>query len=270
MATAKQTNKPETVATQETKFSDDGENYVIVFDIETQPLSEEEIVKVMPKFEAPSNIKDQVKIAEAIGKKQTEFVEKAALSPYTGKISLLSYSVFKKKKFLNDIRDDGLIVANLKKSYEAQLRLTEKEIISKFFQEIAFYRKNVTLVGFNVRNFDLPFIVTRALKNNLSVPFYVYEYLQGVKKYEDKNVTKRIIDLMPVATSFKYGERISLNNVCKFFGLGEKSETVGKQFYQVLSEDRETAYNYAANDIVLTSKLYGLFFNLLDANQRSI
>src|SRR5665647_1809363 len=59
-------------------------NTPIIFDIETAPLPEAELIPFMPEFEAPGNFKDPEKIKAAIEAKRKAWLEDAALDPMTG------------------------------------------------------------------------------------------------------------------------------------------------------------------------------------------
>ncbi len=96
--------------------------------------------------------------------------------------------------------NEGIVVKNLEGS--------EYEQIVKFF-EIA--EKN-QLCGFNIRGFDIPFIVKRALHYGISIPNSLK--LFGKKPWDMENM----IDLYEVYkhTGYKSG---SLDLVCKFLSI---------------------------------------------------
>jgi hypothetical protein len=61
---------------------------------------------------------------------------------------------------------------------------------------------------------------------------------------------------MNLFTCGKYKEFISLNNLCKFFGLETKDESIGKNFEKIFNEDREKAIEYCRQDVLKTKQVY--------------
>ena len=69
------------------------DNRKIVFDIETGGLPEEQIE--IPEFEAPSNYKTSEAIAKYTEKKKQDYIEKAAISCFTGEVLAIGYQYCK-------------------------------------------------------------------------------------------------------------------------------------------------------------------------------
>ena len=68
------------------------------------------------------------------------------------------------------------------------LEWTEQQMIEKFFDIV----KNKKVCWYNIKNFDMPFILKRALKHKVSIP---YDFILADKKpWENKN----IIDLFEI------------------------------------------------------------------------
>ena len=56
------------------------------WDIETCALPEQDLLGMMPEFEAQGNLKDPVKIAANIEQKRADWFDKAALNAETGRV----------------------------------------------------------------------------------------------------------------------------------------------------------------------------------------
>lgn len=195
---------------------------MIYFDIETGPLPIEQIEKIMPEFKAAGNIKDPEKIKADIESKKREFVERAALSPLTGEILAIGY---RSQNFETIHWSDGVG--------------GEKELITKFFEIIR--DRSHDIVGFNSNSFDIPFICRRAWLLGLEVP----------KDLLGRYLPDRFIDLLVIWKLRNFQDSISLNQLAKYFGLGEKKGDA-EDFSTYYRENREKAAEYLTHDVLLT------------------
>lgn len=198
----------------------------IIFDIETGALPLAEIEHLMDGIKAPGNLKDPAKIESAIAEKRAEFLEKAALSPFSGRILAIGWREME-SHFYKNISDDDV---------------DESYIIKEFWQMIK--SDMPILIGHNIRNFDIPFIVRRGWKYGISpAPGYLDKF------------TKNIIDTMEVFAAGEWGNKSSLNDISKFFGLGEKTGA-GDDFAKWWrGGERERAIEYLNKDLILTQQV---------------
>lgn len=196
---------------------------MIIYDIETGALPLTEIEKAMPEFKADSRLKDPAKIEADIAEKRAEFIDRAALSPTTGQILSIGY--------LGPQPEDIGI-------YFADDMGGEAFLIKAFFSNMA---TRPTMIGFNTHSFDLPFIMRRAWFHGLPVP---RELLQ--RYFPDY-----FVDLLIVWQAGNRDQKISLNNMAKFFGIGEKNGEA-KDFAKYYAEDRTKAIEYLSNDLRMT------------------
>lgn len=227
-----------------------------IFDIETGPRDWSEIEGFWKAPEKPGvfdpnsvkygNTKDaakraakleEAKLAHAalvadfdaeIEKSKQELLGKAALSPVTGRVLAIGY--------LDKQCDiDGLTGEN-----------TEAAILETFWEYYGTALANRDrLVGFNIYGFDLPFIVRRSWLLGVDVPSDVIR--------DNRYWNKVFIDLMQVWGCGNYGERISLDNLCQFFG-GPRKNGDGAEFSKLWlnPETRQQAIEYLANDLRMT------------------
>lgn len=199
----------------------------IVFDIETGPLPDAELMPLMPEFEAPGNIKDPAKIAAAIEAKKKDWIENAALDAVTGRVLAIGLMI-----------DEAFVIISEP--------ATEAEMLYEFWDAIKSNGDIHNLVGFNCFLFDLPFLMKRSWKLGVPIP-------AGIRWGRRWN--ERIIDLREV---WQCGDRQahgSLAVIAKHLGVGEKTGS-GAEFAKLWSEDRAKAEAYLKNDLALTSAIF--------------
>ena len=197
----------------------------VFFDIETMPLAKEELAADMPYFEAPKTYKDEAKIEAYIEKKRDEYITKAALSPLTGRVLAIGVKT-ENERGVFDYND-------------------EKHTLKEFWKY--FRHNNVAIwVGHNSNTFDWPYLIKRSWKYNLTIP-------TGIK--DGRWYRKNIQDTMELFTGGAYGERISLDRLGKFFGVGGKNGE-GKHFAEMYFADKAKAIDYLYNDLDLTQAVW--------------
>jgi hypothetical protein len=217
----------------------------LVFDIETGGLPEEELKKLyreksLDEFSAdcdkrwkPETITAKYEEYKVSGWK--EFVDRAALSPLTGRVLAIGIQKCEKVVVIGDGAE------------------TEPEILSIFWDVYKKYHANQgRIVGFNSNGFDVPFLTRRSWWHGVEVPESI---LDANRRY----LSKTFVDLMAY---WGVGNRefVGLGNLCQWFGLGQKPEGVtGAHFASLwLSGDpasRQAALEYLKNDLLLTWKL---------------
>ncbi len=198
----------------------------IFFDIETEALPDKELEHDLPFFEAPSTWKDPQKIAAYVDKKRLEYVEKAALSPLTGRVLAIGVQ--------SDKDGPGVFEGN------------EGNLLETFWQ---YFRHNneAQWVGHNTHSFDWPFLIKRSWKLGITVP-------SGIK--DGKWYRPNLRDTMEMFTGGSYGERISLDRLGRFFGVGSKGGKSGAHFAETYHNDKPAAIEYLYNDLALTQAVF--------------
>lgn len=252
----------------------------IILDIETGPRPEEEIADLIPsfdesKFKNPGSfdpltvklgaIKDEAKKAAkieenrikheaAVEKYETELANaevqhradclgKAALSAITGRI--LAIGIYdparKRTAILHNDEDESAMLIQFWDIYN-QARA-----------------KGEAIVGFNIQNFDIPFLIQRSRLLDVDVPRGIYDrsgrYLEG-----------HFRDLMLLWGCGVYGASVKLDTLAKAMGLGGKQvdaegkKITGKDFAKLWyggEESRAKAITYLTNDLVMTAGVAG-------------
>ncbi len=151
-----------------------------------------------------------------------------------------------RKKLLNPI-DSKIIAIGIKYEEESIIikDKEEKEILEGFWdkwKEIKKIRSDVRIVGFNIKNFDLPFLVSKSFIHNVViVPFLVKDVIDLREKI---NVYK----IGPSRGTLKeYGELIT----------GLRMDIDGKDIIQLcIDENYEKIIEYLKNDLEITDKMY--------------
>lgn len=198
----------------------------VIFDIETGPASEFEMLLVMPTFSPPANYKDPEKIAQSINEQKAKFMERAALSAVTGRVLAIGYTVVDDE---TESKDTTVLIED------------EAVMMSKFFETIEGQR----IIGFNSTNFDMPFLFRRAWARGIKPPVERLGKSKGFLEDPDH------IDLMRVWSCGVYGEYESLDMIAKTLGRGSKSGC-GRHFHQMLQNNKDEAIKYLLRDLEVT------------------
>ena len=146
-------------------------------------------------------------------------------------------------KHLNPI-DSRIVALGLRFEGKDQVFLgdDEKDILEKFWNAWRFIKAGRRPVGFSILNFDIPFIISRSLINDVKIaPFML----------------KEIIDLRDKINAYKYGKsRGKLKEYAKLLGI----ETAGMDGSEVAglwkSGQKEKIEEYLKSDLFVTDELY--------------
>lgn len=196
----------------------------ITFDIETGPLPASVLIeRFNPTFEAAKNIKDPDKIAADIAAKKAEWLDKSALHAERGEILAIGYKVNDQPIEIIEGEEPGLLIAWL---------------------SVMNNRKSHVFHGFNILDFDLPFIRRRCVINGIRFPFY-----DSGDKWKPWKVAT--YDAMKDWCFGNYREFVSLNTVARALGVGVKNGS-GDMFHELYKTDKEKARDYLRNDVQLT------------------
>lgn len=204
--------------------NESGHEYV--FDIETGPINLADRIQFEPRFDPPGNIKDPAKIEVAIEKKRAAWLGKAALSPLTGQVLAVG---------IKHVGHD-----------DEEILLGDEAEILKGFWGIVESHWPMWWIGHNIHDFDLPFLVRRSWKHNVAVP---------TPFWKDRRWDTGFVDTMKLWGCGVYGDRVSLDNLGKHLGVGQKNGS-GKFFSELFESDPEAALAYLRNDLALTEAVW--------------
>lgn len=132
----------------------------LAIDIETVPNQSADAYVDQEKFEAPANYKDPEKISQAIMQKRQAALDKAALRWWTGKVICIG---------IVDV-DNGWS--------EVLAGDDEAAILDDFFSLLSVKFRDYYLTSKSGKDFDFPFLVGRAMANNIGLPPQLFSRYQ--------------------------------------------------------------------------------------------
>lgn len=145
----------------------------------------------------------------------------------------------------------------------------EKELVGDFLKFLDSH--NPKLVSFNGRGFDVPLLMLRALKYNLTCKAYFEVENRELNKNKWENYRSRYsdrfhIDLMDSLSEFGAVRGLKLDHLCSMSGLPGKYDVSGDQVMELYFNDKlEKIKEYCESDVLNTYWLY-LKYELLKAN----
>lgn len=145
----------------------------------------------------------------------------------------------------------------------------EEQLLNSFLNFID--KKNPKLVSFNGRGFDLPMLMCRAMKYNLSCPAYFEVENKELNKSKWENYKTRYsdrfhIDLMDSISDFGAIRGLKLDELCVMLNMPGKYDVHGDQVLELFLENKiEKIKEYCESDVLNTYWLY-LKYELLKGN----
>jgi len=240
----------------------------IVWDIETGPLPEAELQRLVPPFDSltlkgaeliesefdPDAVKlgllkDKKKIASKIDtarKKHAADVE--AMIEKVEEARLKYWQKVQGKAALDAVTGRVLAIGYLGQR-KAISSGEEQAILLKFWEiaREAIDRGN-RMIGFNIFRFDLPFLVRRSWILGVAIPFEIL--------FDGHYWSKVFVDLAEHWRLNVYGSKISLDTMAKGLGAGAKpSDVTGETFHEFwngTTKERQKALAYLINDLQMT------------------
>ncbi|MDR2099721.1 MAG: 3'-5' exonuclease [Campylobacteraceae bacterium] len=145
----------------------------------------------------------------------------------------------------------------------------EEELLRTFLSFID--KKNPKLISFNGRSFDIPMILTRAMRYNLSCPSYFDTDNKELGKskwdsYRYRYSDRFHVDLLDHISDFGAVRGLKLDHLCTMAGLPGKYDVNGGQVMDLyLKNELEKIREYCESDTLNTYWLY-LKYELLKGN----
>jgi predicted PolB exonuclease-like 3'-5' exonuclease len=146
---------------------------------------------------------------------------------------------------------------------------SEYEMIKNFLNFID--KHNPKLVSFNGRNFDIPMLMVRAMKYNLSCPAYFEKDNKMLNKSKWDNYRYRYtdifhVDLMDHISEFGAVRGLKLDLLCSMMGIPGKFDVSGDQVHSLFYDNQLLKIKeYCESDVLNTYWLY-LKYELLKGN----
>ncbi len=244
----------------------------VAFDIETGALPREKLQQICKPFDPstvphpgsfnPADVKcgniggpDSEKGRAKIEAARTAHAEAVANYEKTLLDAEAKYwAEIENKAALNAVYGEVLAIGYIGKGvliqHQADTDKGEAGILKDFWGKYAAFRKsNRKMIGFNVHEFDVPFLVRRSWILGVSVPRTIYS--------NGRYVDSMIIDLMQMWKGPAYRDAyIPLDTCCRACGLPGKTGD-GAQFAELYRspETRIAALEYLKHDLVMTQML---------------
>lgn len=213
---------------------------VVILDIETGKCPD----AIPPEFEEPKRKKDGELYANAktIEEQKQEWESKCALSGLTGRVLAVGFKVSNFEN--NPTRETIERISSIDTEEDRRELCEEKELLEWFWTWFNHYvGEGYIIAGWNIRKFDLPFLIQRSWKWNVPV----YLKMDGAKN--------KIIDLMEEFTQTYYGMNFaSLDTALQFLALGAKSE-YSKDYEKLFFSDKVKALKHLSKDLSDTLKV---------------
>ena len=185
----------------------------LFFDIETGKAIDYEIFE--PIYREPRITKTGAIHAsdKSVEDQRKECLDKCCISPFTGRVILT-----------------GTILNKDYVPYWENSDCTEKDLLNNFWQ---MYREAGLVIGFDIKRFDLPFLMKRSFKHKLTIP--------DVMDRRAKYFLDNIIDIRDQLMCGEWQGKGSLDDYSKFFGLQDKDTEVSEQFEYIWNTNKERA-----------------------------
>lgn len=137
---------------------------------------------------------------------------------------------------------------------------SEKEQIEKFFEigSKLYNKKEASFCGHNIKTFDLPFIIKRALHHGIKIPDRLKAY--GKKPRE----MDHFIDLFEIYKYLSFSGKGSLDLICNFLAIPTPKEGIdGSQVQEYHDQGKDAEIlEYCKRDVEATIKVYDKFLEL--------
>jgi len=160
----------------------------------------------------------------------------------------------------NQIIIIGILRNGKIKQLVARSEREEREILKKFDNIIA--NSAGPLVGFNIKRFDIPFIIARCLKHEIELS------RSGIRFFLSRNrYCQEIIDLKDLCIDylkFQRGE-FSLDHICRVLGIKKSEKNIEELLPKVLKDNNAFSKVKEKNkeDLKATKTLYEKFEKVL-------
>lgn len=217
----------------------------IYLDIETLPCNDPSAIgEIHSKVSPPKTLKKAESIAswwvDEGEQAKVDAVAKTSFDGMYGRICVICFAT-----------DDGPVEA-VAGNNETQLLL---EFYGLFNESVntrihnGTTQQEVTIVGHNVAGFDLPFIRHRSIINSIKPP------LALLKAMNAKPWDSCIADTMLMWSSDRE-KRVSMDKLCKAFGIHGKGDFDGSMVAQTWPTDPQKVIDYCVKDVERTREIY--------------
>ena len=208
----------------------------IYLDIETLPTTDQVIIdKFAEGITAPGQYKKPDSIAEwmAANKDQAlkDLVSKTSFDGLYGHVACIAWEI-----------EDGDVIST-------SAGQSESETINMFYEAIAGYERQITVVGHNVAGFDLPFLKHRSIILGIKPPGNIRRAMAA------KPWGEEIADTMLMWSSDRE-KRVSMDKLCYTLGIPGKDDFDGSMVAETWFKDPQKVIDYCRDDVSRTRAIY--------------
>ena len=211
----------------------------IYLDIETLPTRDEAfIADIANGIVAPGNISKPESIAAWNAEKKPaavkEAVKKTSFDGLYGSVACICWAY-----------DDKVVE-------HTDPKHSERQLLMDFFGEIelvAQHKGEVQFIGHNIAGFDLPFLKHRAIINGIKPPHALARAMAA------KSWDSIIADTMLMWSSDRE-RRVSMDKLCKAFGISGKGDFDGSMVADTWPVDPQKVIDYCVDDVKRTREIY--------------
>lgn len=207
---------------------------MIIFDIETLPTQDEELInRLCADLRPPANYKNDDAIEKWMIDARKKVIADTAMNGAYGMIACICLS-----DEITEISIGGI-------------DMSEEDVLCRFYDCIAPF--DAVFCGHNIAAFDLPFLKHRAIVNGVKPPKSLL-YAMNAKPWDDC-----IKDTMLMWSKTKM---ISLDTLAWILGIENKNTFDGSQVAEMWAKDPNLVIQKCINDVSVTRQVYNrLTFN---------
>lgn len=223
----------------------------LVFDIETAGYDFDSLTEGQKEYLL--RFANKEKHDEVKEEKTEESKRYLSLYPFTSNlvsIAMLNPETEKTVVLYNSEQKETWETEDCKIKYIA---LSEIEILEKFWAQL---KKVKTLISFNGKNFDLPFLILRSSVLKVKPSLTISTYKTKIKH----------IDLLDQLTMYGTIRKFNLNFYCEIYGIKSPKTDIlnGLEVKEYFKSGRiKEIANYCKNDVVATYQLYKIYKEFL-------
>jgi len=216
----------------------------IYIDLETIPPQDR---KPDPSLvEPPGNYKNTETIKAYQEAKADEVYRKLSLNPLWAQVIVISAAYGDEEPIVVSGADEKRLLLGLD-AYLHNLSVAPKSTKDLIKQSPDTW----TLVGYNIKEFDIPILFLRAKKYKCHT---ISKLLSGLSRYD-----RRIDDVMTMVLPTMGKQYVKMDELCKFFGIEGKGDIDGSNVYDYYLEGKlEDIAEYCKKDVERTRELYNI------------
>lgn len=222
---------------------------ILTLDIETLPTTDKAVIDALAEtITAPGQYKKPESIAEWMreNKEQAvkDLVAKTSFDALYGSIACICYAFDDGEVFsvsvADEYSDECGMLENFYSDISSQTRVAYQD---------AWAAGKCTVVGHNVHGFDLPFLKQRSIIRGVKPPSVL------LKAMKAKPWDEGIADTMLMWSSDSQ-KRVSMDKLCKAFGIEGKSDFDGSMVADTWPVDPNKVIEYCKDDVRRTREIY--------------